>query len=286
MARSLLPSKNREAARKGRARIHRAARRQSRVELGQLTRDPEDFEDLAGLDAEPVAEIRQLMMHRRWGDKVAPFVRWASAIARQQPRENRLSHIRALVPRGVIGEHALQHLTHRAEFEHPSEAMLREDRERAWRNKRPYLMDRGEQTLWLRTLLQAPDGHRAFNRWLQLNHAVHYRQEQRRRPCTCSPGCSILEAVNVPVGPIRARLLLGAHDVPPFLAAMWGSASEARRSGNAHGPHAQQLGSVHTFLRAFKRCRGDVVATARALRLESKAYWKAIAPTLLVSSQE
>lgn len=68
MTRSLLPSRNREAARNERARIHRSARRLSRVELAQLARDLESFEDLAGLDDDVTARVRQMAWHRRGGD--------------------------------------------------------------------------------------------------------------------------------------------------------------------------------------------------------------------------
>ncbi len=280
MARSLLPSKNREAARKDRVSIHRSERRQSRMETARLAADPESFEDFAGFDGHSEVEVRQMVRWRRAGDKVAPFIRWASAITRPLPQPSRLSHIRALVPRGVIGEHALLHVADSKGFEHPNEAALREARRRAWaRKRRSAWLDRGEQAELLRAVLQAPGGHRTFNRWLQVSHVPQYQTETRRTPCRCEPGCTILEAVNVPVSATRARLLLGVHDVLPFLSALW-DPPEKTRWGK--GPHADQLGPVNDFLRAFKKCHGDVEATAKELRLDSRAHWRPIAPTLLV----
>ncbi len=97
MTRSLLPSRHRASARSARATIHRSARRQSRVELAQLARDVESYEDLAGLDDDVNGEIRRMVCGRRQGDKIAPFIRWARAITRPLPQHSRLSHLRGLV---------------------------------------------------------------------------------------------------------------------------------------------------------------------------------------------
>ncbi len=269
MARSLLPSKNREPARKSRAVMHRAERRRSRMEAAQLARDPEASEDLALLDDGTAGEMRGLVAWRRAGDKLGPFIRWACATTRELPRMSRLSHIRSRVPRGVIGDHALGHLAWRKEFEHPNEAAVAEARRLAWiRRRRDPRMDRGELAELLRALLQAPDGHRAFNRWLQRSHPVpRYQEKTHRRACTCKPGCPLEEVVHVPVEPIRARMLLGAHDVLPFLDALWGAPKQAWWT-SAPGAHAQQRDAVERFLRLFKEHRGDVAATARALGRE------------------
>ncbi|WP_395813633.1 hypothetical protein [Archangium minus] len=276
MTRSLLPSKNREAARHARALVHRAARRQSRVEMAQLARNPETFEDRAGLDADTTGEIRLVVSRRRGGDKLSPFIRWARATTRSLPQHSRMGHLRNLVPRGVIGDHALFHLSHEKDFEHPDVLAWLEARQRAWRaSKRPPLLDPGEQAELLRALLRAPGGHRAFNQWLQVGHVTHYRTERRRRRCTCEPGCTVLEDVSIPVGPTRARSLLGEHDVLPFLAALWGP----RDNGHGlwptpRGPFAEQTETVDTFLRAFKEHHGDVAATAKALQLEWRMNWR------------
>ena len=261
MARSLLPSVNREAARAGRAAIHRAHRRQFRVEMNRLVRDPESFDERAGFDAQPVVDIRQLMRHRRAGDKVAPFIRWATARARSIPRDSRLSHIRALVPRGLIGDHALMHIRQREEFQSLEELARR----KAWHSshEHPFLLDRGEQATLLHALLHAPGGHRVFNQWLKARHLIHYGEALKGWHCTCVPRCRIPSRLNAALPPVR--LLLGAHDVLPFLAAIWGPEGEPRKSRRTplDGPRS----TVNTFLRAFKQCRGDVLATARVLGL-------------------
>lgn len=249
MSRSLLPSRNREAARQARARVHRSSRRQTRAEMSQLARDLEAFEDLAGLDEDGTVEIRQMVQHRRWGDKVAPFERWARAITRTLPQHRRMGHIRGLVPRGVIGEHALQHLEHDAHFEHPSERALREARQRAWRMRRPpYFLDPKVQEDLLRAVLSAPGGHHAFNLWLRWGHLRDNPHERR---------------------PSGARMLLGLHDVQPFLFAHWGRrGTRPDRWSSPRGPYAAHTGAVDLFLRVFRHCRGDVAATLKALRVE------------------
>lgn len=248
MSRSLLPSKNREAARRARVHVHRSTRRQSRVEMSQLARDPEAFEDLSGLDEDGTLEIRQVMQRRRWGDKVAPFERWARAITRTLPQHHRLSHIRGLVPRGVIGEHALQHLEHDAHFEHPSKTAHRQAWQRAWRMRRPYFLDPSQHAELLRAVLSAPDGHRTFNLWLRWSHTRDNPHERR---------------------PSGARMLLGLHDVQPFLFAHWGRrGTHPDRWTSPRGPYAAHTGAVDLFLRAFKHCRGDVAATVKTLRFK------------------
>lgn len=271
MTRSLLPSRHREAARFTRASIHRSARHRSRVEMAQLARDPEAFENLAGLDDEVTGELRQMVRGRRDGDKLAPFIRWARAITRELPPHSRMGHLRGLVPPGVIGDHALFHLSHVREFVHPAEAAHREALRRRWaRDRNPPWLERGEQAELLRALLLAPGGHRAFNQWLRVTFVPQYRSERRRRPCPCEPGCFVLETVSIPVEPVRPRMLEGVHDVLSFLEALWGSSTRHDRWSSPVGPSADQAEPVDTFLRAFKVHRGDVSATVKVLRLEQR----------------
>lgn len=281
MARSLLPSKNREAARKSRVSIQQGRRRRSRMQEARLTRELEDSEDFSAIDSEADARLRVMVRRRRDGDKLGPFFRWAKAVARPVPQEHRLAHIRALVPRGVIGDHALRHLSSEREFEHPTEtARLQALMRTARKNRSSAWLDRGEQAELLRAVLRAPGGHRAFNQWLRVTHITEYRKEKRRRPCPCAPGCSIVEEVDVPVGPTRARMLQGVHDVLPFIASLWGAQRAEPWLNHPRGPSAEQAESVDTFLVAFKKHRGDVMATRGELRLEARMNWKAHAARL------
>ncbi len=252
MARSLLPSTRRKAARKHRTGVHREARRTARLEVARFERDPEAFDGAPGPEGAPEQEIRYMVQQRRWGDKVHPFIRWATAITRELPRESRLSHVQGLLPRGVIGEHALKHLEGAEAFEDPIE---REWWELHWGQRRPQWrwMDRGEQAELLRAVLKAPGGHRAFNRWLQARHVTQYHPQ------------------GVPVGPTRARPLRGLHDVLPFLDEV-GTYAPWYRGKQAWQPHPQRAEWFHAtedFLRAFKQCRGDVEATLAVLGVKS-----------------
>jgi hypothetical protein len=73
MARSILPSKNREPARAAKARIKRAARRRARhacnglANLDRYRRD--DWDARLDLRAYPDAEIHWMVRWRRAGDK-------------------------------------------------------------------------------------------------------------------------------------------------------------------------------------------------------------------------
>lgn len=133
-------------------------------------------------------------------------------------------------------------------------------------------MERGEQAGLLRALLLAPGGHRAFNRWLRVTYVPQYRSERRHRSCSCSPGCTVVATVSIPVA-LHPRALHGVHDVLPFLAALWGSSPRHDRWSSPLGPSAGQAEAVDTFLRAFKAHHRDVAATVKVLRLEQRMNW-------------
>jgi hypothetical protein len=251
MARSLLPSRWRKGARKERALIHRGHRREPKETLARLARDPVGWEELPSLKDSSQRELRGVVQHRRGADKVNPFIRWATAVTRELPRESRLSHVRGRVPQGVIGEHALVHVRHTEAFEDPVEREWR----RAWWSRnggssRTGWMDRGEQAQLLRQVLQVPEGHRTFNRWLSYHPDDTYSRWSHKAGCA-KPG----------------RVLLGLHDVLPFLDTV-GSMSRGRDGRQRWGPADPQAGIFHRmerFLRAFKQCRSDVPATLKEL---------------------
>lgn len=117
------------------------------------------------------------------------------------------------------------------------------------------------------------------NREAARKSRVSIQQGRRRRPCPCAPGCSSVEEVDVPVGPTRARMLQGVHDVLPFIASLWGAPRAKPWLNHPQGPSAEQAETVDTFLVAFKKHRGDVMATRRELRLEARMKWKTHAAT-------
>ena len=67
-------------------------------------------------------------------------------------------------------------------------------------------------------------------------------------------------------------------DIAKVVTALWGLARPPPRWGprtqGPQGPYAEQVVHVDAFLRAFKESRGDVAATVKELRLESRMYWR------------
>lgn len=249
MARSLLPSRWRKGARKERALIHRRSRREPKAALARLEHEPEGWDERPFPKDTSQRKLGGVVCHRRGADKVNPFIRWATAVTRELPQESRLSHVRGQVPRGVIGEHALEHLKRTEAFEDPVERQRRQ----AWwwrvRLKTSWL-ERGEQAQLLRQVLQVPEGHRTFNRWLRYHpNATYYRW-----------GNKVVWAKEV-------RTLLGVHDVLPFLDTV-GRMTRDRRGRQWWVPaeaHRELFHVMERFLRAFKQCRGDLPATLVAL---------------------
>ncbi|XXF78951.1 hypothetical protein P2318_04120 [Myxococcaceae bacterium GXIMD 01537] len=247
MARSLLPSTWRKGARRTRANIHRSARRIAREELSWLTDDPEAREvfHLTEVDKIEALEVSGLVWVRRGGDKVNPFIRWATATTRHLPQESRLSHVRGVLPNGVIGEHAVDHLRRVPAFEDPHERQRR----MAYRSSRkPWWLDRGEHAELLREVLRA-GGHALINRWLRARHFAEHAPSTPRP--SDRPGRFIARRGHGSL-PLP-RLLLGPHDVLPFLDAV-----ETCRS---------MFTAMDQFLRAFKQHRRDLSATVAALGL-------------------
>lgn len=257
MARSLLPSKNREAARSARARLHRAARREIHQELAEWTKSGDLEADPPTFAPWEAREIRDAVNWRRGGDKVNPFIRWATVRTRELRREDRLSHVRSLVSKGVIGEHALGHLEDTAAFRDPVEA--------AWRN-RYWLrhgqrrgagaMDRGEQAQLLRALLEEADGQRTLNRFLRERHPwPRTLNHQSTAPCHHRPRA-------LP----QYRPLLGAHDVLPFLDSLEPHARG--RYSHAWGTLTPPVHWMRLFLQRFKEHRGHIPSVRAALEAE------------------
>jgi hypothetical protein len=251
MGRSLLPSKWRKGARKERALIHRNNRRGPREAMARLAQEPEGWDERPAPDDTSSREIRSLVRHRRHADKVNPFIRWATAVTHELPRERRLSHVRGLLPQGLIGEHALVHLKHAEAF---VDLRQREWNLARWRRAYPSQsqrawLDRGEHAQLLRQVLQVPDGHHTLNRWLRYHPNAGGQRWGKRW-----------------VFP-RVRTLQGVHDVLPFLDAL-GQVTRGHKGwrewGPAH-PHFVCFQAMDRFLRAFKKCRGEVTATLAEL---------------------
>jgi hypothetical protein len=200
MSRSILPARGLTArwARKQRACVHRWSRHRAASAMRALSRDPSAWDE--GLDEPDVMqrEIGGMVRGRRGGDKLNHFERWAVERTREMPAEVRLDHLAALLPPGLIGDHAFGHLESRREL--MSEAQY--EARFPWRGPRARprtSLDRGEAAVLLRKLLELPEAHRALNR--ALKELVEHERAKNRRE-------------------LPLRVLHGVHDVVPFLRAL------------------------------------------------------------------
>lgn len=199
MARSVLPAKAnaRKAARDHRRRVHHAARAQQRSALAGMPHDDAyDERGPLGPDVHvlPDGGTRSLVSRRRQADKLAPFIRWAEAHAQDlgPTPESRLAALGAILPRGIIGDHALSHLFDAEGF--------RTDDRPPWRDVRRAQADRrAREAQSLRDRL-VHGVHQRLDRVGTLNRALKHdwsfaEHEDGERP----------------------RVLHGAHDVEPFV---------------------------------------------------------------------
>jgi len=200
MARSILPS-TQASARADANRARRSHRRSVRQDLHELTRELRAAPD-AWLDhpLDPARtvdrEINQLRRWRRDRDKLNHFIRWSVATTAALPPAERLSHLRATLPAGLIGDHAMSHLRRVAELQPVPDAwtLRLADRERAQVRARQRYLDRVARLRREVAELLVHGDHAAFNRAL--------------RPPPAEPS---------PDHPAIVRPLLGLHDVDSFV---------------------------------------------------------------------
>lgn len=188
MTESLLPSTHRKGARDDRRNIHKKNRRRVNTDLNQYEDDylPIERRDLF---EDNHTDIRYVMYDRRNGDKVAPFIRWATAItAHLNDPEDRYNYVKRLVPDNLIGRHALTHIEFMEEFR------FGPDRYARYRLK-PHPPE-PDWALLLRSIIE--NGYlKQFNVELKKLQCGHVGL---RMTCDCNP-----------------RVLLGLHDIEMFL---------------------------------------------------------------------
>jgi len=103
MVRSILPSTNRKSARSAKAAASRRVRRAVRGELH--AEDPETTK----ADLHRAANQSMNVRDRRGQDKLNHFMRWGDAITKGMTTDEALSHVRSLLPKNLIGDHAYGH---------------------------------------------------------------------------------------------------------------------------------------------------------------------------------
>jgi len=170
MARSILPSRARSIPAQL-ARVRRSGRRGVARDLASLTRqgrvgrsDWDDWDEEVDLRAYPDIEIRLVVRQRRSADKLNHFERWAIEVTKDLPPHDRLGHLRAVLPGGLIGDHAMSHLRNRPElnphhYRHHQPPRLSYQEVFAARSLAEH--DRLREVVL--ALLEAPGGHKALN---------------------------------------------------------------------------------------------------------------------------
>lgn len=159
MARSILPSRYRGAA-ADRAELHRAARREANESLRVLTTTADAWDDGLEFGESRWRGIVGFARRRQSADKLNHFIRWAAARSRDLAPETRLDSLRGVLPAGLIGDHALDHL------QRDRRITPRAEHHRPWVRHTVFL-DRGLLASLLRKLLDAPDGVRWLHRCLK-----------------------------------------------------------------------------------------------------------------------
>lgn len=162
MARSILPSQWRGAAR-AKAKIRRRNRRKIKEALRRARRG--DLSESVDLRAEDRHLTRQIVQWRRGADKLNHFIRWASAVTADLPVEDRISAMRGVLPKGLIGEHAISHLERDKHFE-PDHVHL-------WRGRWVHWTDRAEKRL--RRVLEAPAGRHDLGKTMDACLVIRHR---------------------------------------------------------------------------------------------------------------
>ena len=204
MARSLLPSAHARVAAREKQKVKKRARAQVRQMLARAARAPDhEPDDADDLRAWPHAELRQIVVARRGHDKVAPFLRWAKARTAHLPHHSRLSAMRGVVPRGLVGDHAIDHLRWSPEFGTDPHAWWRVGDWTAHVRARAQEHAAQLESLCdeIPQIVRSGDGHRALHDALRAHHAARVAAAEK------DP--------NVVAPPLR--LLAGLHDVDDFI---------------------------------------------------------------------
>lgn len=219
MARSILPSRARKSARSRKTQYKRQNRRKINMLCQAAARDWEVVED-AHFHEYPDHQIAMVVGDRRDADKLNHFERWAPLVT-EGPPDARLAQMRAMLPKGLIGYHAISHLEWYDEFRLCPH--LYKSRPRYARNV-PRKLTRSDMAALLYKVIEDNRTHRLFNQFMRLRHRptewiVGYHDvnviisTQVSRGYTWSRDTG---AITEKVGP-DARLCTGFGDIDTFL---------------------------------------------------------------------
>lgn len=231
MGRSLLPSTARKMARKDKAHHKRLSRHVIRAELAQLRDDPEHFDESSvDYNEYPDREINSARNSRRGADKIGPFSRWAEAITKNVDQDSRLTYVKSLLPKNVIGDHALTHIEWKDHFASRAEIQLeknkdlnREDEYRKKQNKNKRI-SHDEQLELLYKVIENSYLHRELNKFVDAHsHSATPTESNYVRFFNEKTGKWEYKYettyLSYPPGTKRKpkRKLLGSHDIESFI---------------------------------------------------------------------
>lgn len=225
MARSILPSKARKSARSRKTAIKRAHRHTMNHIVRTHWEDlPDDF------DNQDTPNLSGVVSDRRDADKLNHFMKWAESLTENMPRECRISKMRAILPDGLIGEHAVSHLRGRSHF------ILEEDPYWNWRpdyaraeearhNKRRHTLTEIVHSGW---------GHTLINKVLR-PYPIVYR--------------------NVELPPVPK--LNGLHDIEEYLTNLYAGSIGKVVDNPPQKLRVSYVASLDRFLENWRNCYGS-----------------------------
>jgi len=302
MAKSILPSTARKSSRRILNEIRRRNRHKTREMCRKLAADPELWDDLAEIRDYPNHEIHYQKWERRQADKLAHFERWAAHVTRSRPRDERLAAMRRILPSGLIGDHAIEHLRFMEEFASEAEVALK-----PWRYRRltPTPRVKPDYAGMLKAVIEDNRNHKLLNRFLLRYHKrvqwiVGYKPtvswvEKRGVLFDISYRRPHATPVYKRVGPEKPRLLLGVGDIPAFLEALsmrgvprtlkvtpyvvrsyfrtsWrpdctraAISEQFRETRRNPDYHPEWFKALRVFLQMFRESRGDYQVLRRAV---------------------
>lgn len=165
MVKSILPSVHRRGAREDKTLLKRGARRLARQQLKMLDDDFEASSE-TDLQAYPEHKIRYVVRDRRDYDKTKPLQRWAVSVTKLlSDPESRLSYMRSILPKNLIGRHALTHLTPLQEFD--TNPMLRVSRRDHFSSSWTPDLSYDQMVIKINDILTQPGGHTRLNKAIE-----------------------------------------------------------------------------------------------------------------------
>lgn len=221
MARSILPSTRRDFAVKKLKLIRHQNRAATRDALRHLDEDWEPTDDV-DLCWYPTKDIRKVVQERRAADKIRHFERWAVIFTADIPEpDGRLAKMRAILPKGLIGDHAISHLERCAQFE-------RDKHRYGWRSFTPSKKLTSEErdarrVRLLQEVCRAGHLFQEFNRGIS-HHTVKWPVWTVGVPVRVPDGVTGNmmtvykdQFMDVAQGPTKPRRLKGIKDIPAFM---------------------------------------------------------------------